>query len=137
MANFLEIKFFKFIIWFLKLKLLSIMTPKNFIHGVAVIEPVPNTRDLISIEFRYENIINLLLSIFILILFDTIQLFTFIKFEFIKARVSSGDILLVLQRRLLSSAKSVNLKKLLQFGKSLINRRNKRGFIFNKTSHLG
>ena len=104
----------------LKLRLLSRITPRNFVLFTLVMVLLPVLIGLISILFLYEKQIKWDFSQFNLSLFAFSQLLTELISASRRKAISSGVVFLNLQLNVLSSANNENLKKFEQRGKSFI-----------------
>ena len=92
-------------------KIFSIIMPTNFVESVSDMLWLPTLIFGKIRFFRWENKINLLLLWLSLISSLINRLLTISSSKFKVFEIRSGSVLLNLQERVLSSAKSVNLKK--------------------------
>ena len=106
--------------WYLKFSFSSRTIPKNFLFSVISMLSAPSWMLGNENSFLYENMMHLIFETLTLVFFAFSHLFIKINFLFKIFAMRSVGVFFNEQVKVLSSAKTVNLKKLELFGKSFI-----------------
>ena len=113
--------------WSQNFKCWSMVSPKNLVAETWLIKLFPNFIGRTVNSFRWVNKMNTVFEWLTVNLFLVSHWLSGIKFCSTVRAMNPLSWFSKAQVTVLSSANSVNFKKLLQFGRSLINKRNKRG----------